>query len=240
MARAKSRTPHWQPTGVFQKRVVGTSYYRSALQAMAGNLDGEAAFALFTARIALEEANEFDSNAVAVFYESEKIGHLAASETLSYRAKLELASPGCQVATVDGLVRNGQRVGGTEYAYTVRLDFSESSTLLEYFRPTLANVLRLNPYQELCEQSDGSFIAPVWLGDVDLSDLDKYLTVHTWTTPEWSKVNFYLLNRQGIGLGYKVYEMQKFSYEAMFPNERYEARLLFPSGNWGLLCLRRR
>lgn len=238
MARRNPRTPHWQPTRHFHTHVVGTSFYRPALKALAQNIGEETAFALFTARLVLDDGNVSDSNAVAVFYEAERVGYLAASEAVTYRARLDAASPGCQIATVDALVRNGQKSGQKEYAYSVTLDLSDGSELSDYARPSFPTVLRLDPFQPLSAQADGSFTAPVWLGDIDLADLDKHLSVDTWTTNEWSKVNFYVGNRQGIGLGHKVYEMHKTKFETMFPNGIHEAVLLLPSQGWALLYVR--
>jgi len=209
------------------------------LEALAQNAGEQTAFALFTARLVLDDGNVSDSNAVAVFYEAEKVGHLAAAEAVAYREKLDVALPGCRIATADALVRNGQKSGEKEYAYSVSLDLSDRSELSDYVRPSFPTVLRLDPFPPLSAQTDGSFTAPIWLGDIDLADLDKHLLVDTWTTNEWTKVNFYVGNRQGIGLGYKVYEMQKAEFESMFPNGIHEAVLLLPSQGWALLYVRR-
>lgn len=239
MARRNPRTPHWQPARHFQTHVIGTSFYRPALKALAQNAGEQPAFALFTASLVLDDSNVSDSNAVAVFHEAEKIGHLAAPMAVAYRAKLDAALPGCRIATADALVRNGQMSAEKAYEYSVLLDLSDGSELNDYVRPSFPTVIRPDPFQPLSPQADGSFAAPVWLGDVALADLDKHLSVDTWTTNEWSKVNFYVGNRQGIGLGHKVYEMQKAKFESIFPNGIQEAVLLLPSQGWALLYVRR-
>jgi hypothetical protein len=239
MARRQTRLQHWQPTGRFKTQVVGTSFFREGIASIAKNRPNESAFALFTARIVPERDNPADISAVAIYFDETNIGHLARATAPTYRSRLWAASGEYEATTVDAIIRNGQSFGDKTYEYTILLDLSEESTLSKYPFPTFPDVVRLDPRPPLIPQPDGSLLTTVWVGEVDRGDLHDRLYVDTWTTDSWQTVNFYVANRQQIGLGHKVFELDKNEFQRLFPSGISEARLLYPSDCWALLYVRR-
>jgi hypothetical protein len=83
--------------------------------------------------------------------------------------------------------------------------------------------------------ADGSYVAIVWVPTSDFNELHKSRQVEEWTTETWDTVNFYALNRQGIGLGFKVYELPKQQYTKLFEDGPTTGTLLLEAGRFATL-----
>ena len=63
-------------------------------------------------------------------------------------------------------------------------------------------------------------------------------SVTSWTTDHWNTVNFYADNRKGIGLGFKVFEIPKAQYSAIFGQGEPQAILEALNGRVAVLRIR--
>lgn len=71
-----------QGRGNFNQAVVGESSYLGDLRSIAG---GGEVFYDCTAVLVLEDANQYDSNAVAIFIHDRKVGYLSRTDAKRYR-----------------------------------------------------------------------------------------------------------------------------------------------------------
>jgi hypothetical protein len=167
------------------------------------------------AYLILEDDNPHDSQAVRVEIKGQKVGYLARDYAPSYRSIIDGLPAYIEEVSVAAAITNGQRFGTKTYEYTVELDIPDSLKLFP-LTERMDDELSTSPgYTSLERSDDGSLRAKVWIPVADFSLLDRGLEVDTWTTPEWSTVNFYVSNRQRIGLGYKIYELPKPEYQAL-------------------------
>lgn len=218
---AKPNVAYWVGDTVYAVPVVGTSHYRQHIEEIAQNPNGYRAVVFATAELRLEPNNQFDPNAVAVYIEDKKVGHLARGFAPVFRQKASLAEE-CLTTFADAVITNGLRIGDKEYEYTIDLDIPQS---FEFIVDPLREheITRGCGYPPLLKNESGDFTVDVWIPVSDFSDLHRLREVNIWTTDAWDTVNFYIMNRQGIGLGYKIYEMPKAKFEELFSIDTVQA-----------------
>lgn len=113
---------HWPPEGQFEVDIVGESYYQKALAKIAGNPLNYSEFECL-ATLQLEDDNQYDSKAVAVWINGMMVGHLSKDDALSFRrrvARKEITGPftTCNAKVIGG----GTKGNGQKYSFGVKLD----------------------------------------------------------------------------------------------------------------------
>jgi hypothetical protein len=104
--------------------VVGESYYQDALDAVCGGKCEDGHQVMCQAELRPEPHNEYDKNAVGVYVDGQKVGHLSRADAnrlqrrlLSLRQRGKL--PMCRALITGGWYRGP----GDEGHYGIRLDF---------------------------------------------------------------------------------------------------------------------
>lgn len=97
--------PTLPQTGKCFRAVVGESHYQRALAAAA---NGQAVKLLpVMVELVLEDDNEFDADAVAVYLHGEKVGYLSAGDAVEYRYALARAQLPFVAQVVAGAITGG-------------------------------------------------------------------------------------------------------------------------------------
>ena len=113
--------------GDFETDVVGESYYQDALEAIAGPKTKSGVELEVKARLVPEPENPHDANAVAVYIEGRKVGHLPRDMAAEWVATLARRGDPQRVIEVDASITGGwrrERRGGgiSEGSFGVSLD----------------------------------------------------------------------------------------------------------------------
>lgn len=226
---------HWETTGTFKVAVVGTSYYRKAIEAIALNQSGTTALVICLAYLEFDNWNQHDPNAVRVMVGGQLVGHLAAGYAKTYRSYLSELPLNIKYVSVAAAITGGLRTNGRAYEYTIELDIPENLKMYPLSEPMRDEVTRVSGYAPLIASGNGSYTAKVWVPTPDPNDLHNQRRVLEWTTDAWETVNFYALNRQGIGLGYKLYEIPKAQHARLFHGRATSAKLELSNGRFATL-----
>jgi len=230
---------HWPPTGLFPLLAAGTSYHDEAISQLAGNAPGKAALVFCTARLVPEDTNPHDPNAVAVFIQGEKLGYLPRSCAPAFREAFARFGLPLGPTTCDAVIANGLLVDRKQYSYAIELDVAaepESAPTLS--SPSYPGMSRQDPNPVFHRQEDGRFVTTVRLGHGILDDMHKHRRMGSWTTENWSTINYYLDNRKGIGLGYKLFGIPKEMHRGMFGEAEPDAQVEFIEGRMATVSLK--
>jgi hypothetical protein len=226
---------HWESTGTFKVAVAGTSHYRKAIESIALNQSGTTALVICLAYLEFDNRNQHDPNAVRVMVGGQLVGHLAAGYAKTYRSYLSELPPHIKHVSVAAAITGGLRTIDRAYEYTIELDIPDNLKMHPLSEPMRDEITRVNGYAPLIESSNGIYTAKVWIPTPDQNDLHKQRRVHEWTTDAWETVNFYALNRQGIGLGHKLYEIPKAQHARLFHGRATSATLELGDGRFATL-----
>lgn len=225
------RYAHWETTGSFKIAAVGTSFYRSDIAFIAQNPDNSRALVICIAYLLPDNQNIHDPHTVRVVVEGRTVGHLSRDFAKRYRSYISDLPSHIQCISVTAAITNGLKTIDKAYEYTVEVDIPDSLKLHVLNEPLRDPPMRLSGYAPLRQCSDGSYLVKVWVPVSDHNELHKHRVVEEWTTDRWETVNFYAINRQGIGLGFKVYELQKREYAKLFKDGPTSGMLLLEGQN---------
>lgn len=214
MPKAK-RPLHWPATDIFSVAASGASYYREAIEKISGNPDGESALVFCTAMLVPEEGNVADPYAVAIYVTEKKVGHLDRQMAQDFRQHLIAQGIPIQTTTCDAAITNGLRTPEKEYSYTVELDLPSPLLLPDSRKPTYPDVDKGSPAPIFYWRDPGWCLVETRMPFHARTDHDSR-SVEYWTTEEWSTVNFYLPNSRGIGLGHKLFGIDKVEIRTKF------------------------
>lgn len=207
----------WNPTLTFRIEIVGTSYYRKEIASIAQNFDGSRSMTSCMAMLIPEDQNPHDANAVWVQIEGLKVGYLSREFAIHYRKLLNQLPPGISNTLCAGaMIFGGIITKEKTYDYSIAIDLPENNSLSVLDQDYVFETVRRKGYPALLLQDDGTYTASVWVPAADQNDLSKDLEIVIWTREPWETVNFYVTNRQKIGPGLKVFEMEKSAYESLF------------------------
>lgn len=207
MPRAK-RPLHWPATDSFPVSAVGVSYYREAIESIAGNRDGEPALVLCAAALVPENDNAIDPNAIVVHITGKKVGYLDRQLAREFRQHLSDQGISVQTTTCDAAITGGLCTADKEYNYTIELDLQMPLTLPDSRRPTYPDIVKRSPSPIFYWREPGWCLVETRMPFHARADHDPR-SVDYWTTEEWSEINFYLSNSRGIGLGHKLFGIDK-------------------------------
>lgn len=235
-----SESLHWPASGMFQVQVVDESYYRDAISHVAQNEDGKTAMVFCTARLVPEDSNPHDQNAVAVYFEDAKVGHLSRQSAIEFRSALSrFENRTLSETTCDAVITNGLVADGEAYEYSIELDLELHGDVPQLMIPKYFEVARQDSSPPLQPRSAGLFEITVWLPHNALGNMHKKQHVESWTTEHWDSINYYLLNRQGIGLGHKLVEIPKATHARLFGEQEPEVSVVTIEGRTVTLLFKR-
>ena len=235
-----SESLHWGATGLFRLSAVGESYYREALVRIAKNEPGKGAMAFCTARLVPEDLNPHDKNAVAVYVGEFKVGHLARDTAVEFRAALSrLEHRSLPQTTCDAVILNGLVADGRMYEYSIELDLEPNGEPPTPAIPKYFKVERRDFEPPLKSQGVGLYEVAAWMPQEALDNMDKRQRVESWTTDHWDTINYYLRNRQGIGLGFKVLAVPKELHRKLFGAGEPEVAVMRVEGRTVTLLFKR-
>ena len=185
-----STSLHWQPSGLFQLKTVGASYYQDNIAKIAKNPIGENAFVFCTATLIPEDTNPYDSNAVKVLIESEHVGYLSRESAVTFRSYFKKFELDVQTTTCDAVISAGIKTLERTYEYIIELDISHSPTSPTTTAPSYPKPDRRCAAAILQPQSNGSYLITVWLDNYALYDMHKEKRIHMWTADHWNTINY--------------------------------------------------
>lgn len=235
----KKALPRWAGNGLYQTQVAGTGFRHEALKELARNPVGAPALVTCLAIVRPTPIPE-DPLAVAVHIEGTHVGYIPRDLAPTYRDALSrLGIDGKEVSAV-AVITNGLQTDAKVYNYTVELDIDLKRWKLQSNpRSSLVQLERLPPYSKLVQVDANQCRVRVWIPVASTEDLHRNLEVGHWTSEKWTSVNFYVSNRQGIGLGFKLLELEKTEFARVFGGDEIEASLSEIEGRWATLTLRR-
>lgn len=216
---------HFESTMCFKIEAVGTSHYRSRISKLAQNPVGKRALSFFIAYLVLDDKNRYDSNAVKVVIQGETVAHLSREYAKLYRSYIKDLPKYVEHISVVAAITNGMTTQDGEYEYTIELDIPDSLKIYLSSKPQEDEPVRLFGYANPQPDENGNVEVQVWMPVSDPSELHESLSVEEWTKDSWDTVNYYIDNRQRIGLGIKVYEIPKQEYTRIFGNGPTSAKL---------------
>lgn len=220
-----NRPLHWQPTGQFPRYGVGTSNYEPAIAALAQNPKGRNALVFCTANLVPENTNAFDSNAVMVVIDGQKVGYLPREYAKVFRSYFEKFGLPIQATTCDAVISNGLKTDDRQYGYSIELDINLEPYAPTQGYPTYPSLDKRDSMPSLCKQDDGRYLIEVRLGQGVREDMRE--CVESWTTDHWDEINYYFPNSRNIGLGHKLFAVPKTLHGQLFGE--YEPEVLIES-----------
>lgn len=232
---ALPRYAHWETTGRFKIAIAGTSHYRKEIASIAQNPDNVSALVTCLAYLVIDDRNPHDANAVRIVIEGRTVGYLSREFAKTYRSYIGDLPSHIQHVSAAAAITNGLKIGDNTYDYTVELDIPDSLRMVPLSAPLGDETIRVNGYAALQQGADGSYTAKVWVPIADFNELHKSREIIEWTTASWDTVNFYACNRQGIGLGFKVYQLPKLQYAALFKDGPTSVTLLLATNRFATL-----
>lgn len=233
-----SPLPHWPATDLYPVRVVGVSFYRDAIWALADNPSGTLACVMCCAHLVPYDDNSSDPNAVRVEIDGKVVGHLSRDFAVPYRSRLAQISLEARTTTCDGLITNGLSVPDRACNYTIELDLDIAGVASLKSLPRYPELIRKDPKTHLSRRPNGSYVATVWLGPEALGNLHKRLQTTSWTTDHWTTINYYIENRQACGLGHRVLSIPKDEHFLMFGDEEPEVFVERIEGRYATVVMR--
>lgn len=198
---------HFLGSGWFAVPAVGTSHYRDRIAAVAQNHQGRAALTAISLTLTPTSDNQADPHAVAVTHEGNVLAHLARDLAPIVRAAMTASAGQMIPATVDAMISGGVTTADRQYDYRIELDLRQPLTIEPATPPTYPEPMRINGYTNPKKQDDGSYLAQVWIPYASHDDMHPRREVLTFVPRGSSVMVFFLANRQGIGLGEKLYEL---------------------------------
>ncbi len=105
-------TKHLDGDGSFDFDIVGESYYQDALERIVGGRTDESSEFECIASLVCEDDNPHDSNAVAVYINGQKVGHLARPVAAGFRDIQRRHGWVGQIVTADAMIVGGWDRGG--------------------------------------------------------------------------------------------------------------------------------
>ena len=113
---------HWSDDGRFLVEVVNESRYQNTLKELAGDHGDQPARVPYLATLVPDDANPYESAAVAVFLGGRMTGYLSPKASLAFRANLKREEVPDQITTCDAQVRGGGVWKNGRLSYVVVLD----------------------------------------------------------------------------------------------------------------------
>jgi hypothetical protein len=235
----RKMVPRWAGNGLYQMQVAGTSFQHEALKDLARNPAGAPSLMSCLASVRPTPILE-DPLAVAVHIEGTHIGYVPRDLAPTYcDALFRLGIEGKEVSAA-AVITNGLQTETNFYNYTVELDIDFARWELQSNpRKSAVRIERHQPYPKLVQVDATQWRVRVWIPVASSDELHRNLEVGHWTNEKWTSVNFYVSNRRGIGLGFKLFEVEKTEFERVFGSDEIEARLSDMVGRWATLTLRR-
>jgi len=137
---------------------------------------------------------------------------------------------------VDAVITNGLTLHDRHYEYSVELDLAVPIALRSDGESPDGIMRHFDPNPPLERLQEGLWNARIWL-PAPLECLDANLEVSEWTTDHWDSINFYVGNRQRIGLGFKLLSIPKAEYRSLFGVQMPDAAIDRVTGRWATLRL---
>jgi hypothetical protein len=177
------------------------------LEEIVANPEGEDALLFCTAHLCPENDNPVDDAAVSVNVDGRKVGYLGRDLARTLREHLTVNNIPVQVTTCDAVITNGLRTGEHEYSYTVELDLSIPSSLPGFGRPACPESVRRSTSPIFYWREPGWCIVETRIPFHARTDHGE--KINCWTKDSWTELNVNLENSRGIGVGYKLFSLDK-------------------------------
>jgi hypothetical protein len=196
--------------------VRGTSFRRKAIASLAQNPAGKTALVAFAAELRLERGNPHDINAVAVWYEEEKLGYLSQEQAPHYKRLANQLPDSIEITTAIAMITCGLVTEDRVYEYRIEVDIPEDGRVLIFPERAQFPVARYSGYALPKRAATGKYVADVWLPTAEFLKGGYQKELSAWTADSWKTVGFFLVNQSGLSTQEKVYEIPKTRFYRMF------------------------
>lgn len=211
-----ANTQHWPPIGEYKHSVAGILYYKDDLESLIPQHQNEVVH-LCLANLVPEPENSFDPNAVAVYVEGKKIGHLPRETANEYTVLIRRIGVQDYTLTCDAMLCRSAR--GFLDAY---LDFDAGMSPMADIKPTFSASVscRVSPYFKI--DDNGSVSIAVHPSHGDFEYMKEGLPADCWAAPHWDTINIYVEHKQGCGPGLKILEIPREKFKTLFGGDTQE------------------
>lgn len=189
----QSAAMHWLPKGKFFTKVVGESFYRAEIAAIAENTAGDSALTFFKATLTPDN-NSHDPQAVAVHFGARKVAHLSREDARTFRRVLQEHGFNGRPTSCDAVVYGGGSINGKQYDYSIELDLTldGSSAVSGHSAPTYPSPVHLSPQPAiLSRREDELFIKFPFVAMDAWEACEVGSRVKPWTKSELLDIHFF-------------------------------------------------
>lgn len=183
---------HWPGSGRFAVAAVGESFYKDAIRRIARNINGEPAFVACTAVLHPEADNEYDANAVAVYIQDTKVGHLRRQMAIDFRAALA-KNRIVRLTSCDAVIHGGGAIRDRQFDYSIELDINLEDNIGSFdAEPAHPEPVALGGNPTLIKHTDTEFRIRVPYVKLDtLSQCSEGCDLTPWEKPGGNEVHLF-------------------------------------------------
>lgn len=237
--RSNARLPHWPPQQCFAEPVVGESYYKESFQVIFNECDDEGV--LFgVAELKPEPNNQHDNNAVGVFFDQKKVGHLSRTSAEIYQNVIvsspDVLNPPITTAYIQ-IKKMRNRSGETIFSAALDMTFDKAANDLH----TIA-AHRLHP-EFLPILDRGGFVSAGYVTFINADLCPEVVAkccpgdaVDCWSPPESEDIHLFLPGSVGGSGRFSVTDVETLK-RIGFPNvDAFNPVIRAASGNVVVVC----
>lgn len=218
------------------------SNYREPLGQIAQNRKGQSSLIFSIVVLGPDNHNAADANAVAVTTQQSPynvLGYLPREQAALYRARMAEAGHDHLISACEMVLSGGLVTPDRTYDYVLELDLDMTEDPSPEHLVVHPELMKLPSDPAFKKDSSGAYRFKCWLPYDAVDECHARLRTKGWTTDSWNTVNYYLCNRQGLGLGFKLLSIPKSEHEKAFGPEPVKAVVEDITRRWVTLRLER-
>jgi len=188
------------------------SRYRESLDQVAQNRKGQSSLTFTIVVLGPDNHNAADPNAVAITTQQKPyhvLGYLPREQAATYRTRMQEAGYEHLISACEMVLSAGLVTADCVYDYILELDLDMSEDPSPDHLVVHPELVRLPADPEFKKDASGAYRFKCWLPHDAVGEHHARLRTKGWTTDSWNTVNYYLCNRQGLGLGFKLLSVPK-------------------------------
>jgi hypothetical protein len=225
---------------LFSVQATGSSANHDALAMLAANAKGTAGLCFLPVALYPYDTNAHDPNAVGVMalphMGADLLGHLPRDLAVAYRERMaELGIP--PYSACDAVISGGMKDGDRQYNYVLELDLDLAMRPSGEPQLTHYSAARQPTQTGPLDDSGTGHVFQAWMPEGSLECMSPKRAMHSWSTPAWETVNYYLKTDRGIGLGHKLVSIAKPLHRRWFGEGVAKATLEKIEGRWATVRL---
>lgn len=230
----------WPASGLFPVKATGSHAAHEALDSIAGGDEKNVGLCFLPVALYPYDSNPYDPNAVGVMalpsMGAHLLGHLPKGMAIRYRERMRELGAIPQSAC-DGVISGGWVTAGKQYSYVLELDLQLDSIPTKEPQLTHYSASREATQIGPLKAEGPGLVFRAWVPAGGLEDMSTKRVMHSWSTPKWKTINYYVRHCSGIGLGYQLLAIPKGQHRKWFGNGAARATLEKLDGRWATVRL---